>query len=138
MIVVAYSDASFRNSKGTWAGCVTLDNTLVVEYEEKIDKCHSVDFAELYGIYRLLQEVPMIWNKQVTLKVFTDSMSVVRWLVNRKYPRHKSTRLLYNNVIDILDNKLLFKLVEINHIKRNSNNYYFKNCHSRAITINTN
>lgn len=138
MIVVAYSDASFKNSKGTWAGCVTLDDTLVVEYEEKIDKCHSVDFAELYGIYRLLQQIPKIWNIQVTLKVFTDSMSVVRWLVNRKQPRHRSTRLLYNIVIELLEDKILFTSVEINHIKRNSNNYYFKNCHSRAITINTN
>lgn len=137
MIVVAYSDASFKNNKGTWAGCVTLNNTLVVEYEEKIDKCHSVDFAELFGIHRLLQEVSIIWNKQVTLKVFTDSMSVVRWLVNRKLPRHRSTRLLYNDVISILDNTNLYTSVEINHIKRTSSNYFFNNCHSRAITINT-
>lgn len=137
MLVVTYSDASFRNNKGTWAGCVTLDNTLVVEYEEKIQKCHSVDFAELYGVFRIIEEVPKIWNLKVTLKVFTDSMSVIRWLVNRKEPRHRSTRLLYNEVITLMTNTQNYLNVEINHISRHSTNYYFKNCHSRAITINS-
>jgi len=137
MIVVTYSDASFRNNKGTWAGCVTLDNTLVVEYEEKIEKCHSVDFAELYGVFRMIEEVPKIWSQKVTLKVFTDSMSVIRWLVNRREPRHKSTRLLYNKVISCITNTDKFIDVNISHMSRHSTNYYFKNCHSRAITINT-
>lgn len=137
MQVVTYSDASFRNNKGTWAGCVTLDNTLVVEYEERIEKCHSVDFAELYGVFRIIEEVPKIWNQKVTLKVFTDSMSVIRWLENRKEPRHKSTRLLYNKVINCITNTDKFIDVNIIHISRYSTNYYFKNCHSRAITINT-
>ena len=136
MLIVTYSDASFRNNRGTWAGCVTLDNTLVVEYEEKIEKCHSVDFAELYGVYRIIEEVPKIWSQKVALKVFTDSMSVIRWLVNLKEPRHKTTRLLYNKVVNIIKNQNIFTEVEILHISRHSTNYFFKNCHSRAITIN--
>lgn len=136
MIVVAYSDASFRNSKGTWAGCATLDNTLVVEYEEKIEKCHSVDFAELYGVYRLLEEIYKVWKTKFTLQVYTDSMSTVKWLTQRKEPRHKTTRLLYYKVISILDDSNIYGNIEILHISRNSSNFFFKNCHSRAKTLN--
>jgi len=135
MQVITYSDASYRNSKGTWAGCVTLDNVLVVEYEEKIEKCHSVDYAELYGIYRLLETTPSLWSNSLNLLMLTDSMSVVKWLTTRKEPRNLTTRSLYKRTVQIIDE--LSHPVEINHISRNSPNYYFRNCHSRAKTINT-
>jgi ribonuclease HI len=135
MQVITYSDASFRNSKGTWAGCITMENKIVAELEEKIEKCHSVDYAELYGVYRLLQEMTTIWNQKFPINMFTDSMSVVKWLSTRKEPRHKTTKLLYYKTLGIIDSS--YDIVNISHINRNSPNYHFKNCHSRAKTINT-
>jgi ribonuclease HI len=136
MYIVAYSDASYKNSKGTWAGCITMENKIVIEIEEKIDRCHSVDYAELYGVYRLLQEMTTIWNQRFPVNIYTDSMSVVKWLSTRKEPRHRTTKILYYETLDLID--LQYDIVEINHINRNSSNYFFKNCHSRAKTININ
>jgi len=134
MQISLYSDASFRNGKGTWAGCAVLDNVVGFEIEEKIKKCHSINYAELYAVHKLLKQAVSEYSTNYTFSFFTDSMSVVRWMTTQTPPKHPTSAKIYHDLVaDIRNHNLNFY---ISHIKSITPNYFFRNCHSRAKTLN--
>jgi len=135
MQISLYSDASFKNGKGTWAGCAVLNNTIGCEIEEKIKKCHSINYAELYAVHKLLKQAIVEYSTNYAFNIFTDSMSVVRWLTTQTPPKHHTSAKVYYDLVANIDKYNLH--FNISHIKSITPNYFFRNCHSRAKTLNT-
>lgn len=134
MHITLYTDASFKNGKGAWAGCAVLQNVVGFEAEEKIKKCHSINYAELYAVYKLLEQTIYEYSSSPTYTLHTDSMSVVRWMTRKVPPKHPTTSKIYRSINEnILKHNIN---ISINYIQSITTNYFFRNCHSRAKTLN--
>ena len=135
MHITIYTDASFKNGKGAWAGCAVLENVVGFEAEEKLKKCHSINYAELYAVYKLLKQTVVEYSNEHTYTLYTDSMSVVRWVGRKTPPKHPTSAKIYYS---LLEDIAIYNInLSILHIQSISTNYYFRNCHSRANTLNT-
>jgi len=113
-----YFDGASRGNPGqaSYGGVIYFKNKEIYQYSRKIAHITTNNIAEYCGLYHglLLAQKNNIRN----IKVFGDSMLVINQITNKWKVHNDNIRILYKNIIKLLDN---FDLIEFHHIKRKFN-----------------
>lgn len=122
-----YTDASVKNNIGAWAAHIitqSFDVTIGNSFELKN---RSVNYAEMYAIYKALLYVSKM-NVTVPITIYTDSMCALRWIT--KYPPkpYSPNQDIYQLVMAQLE-KYEYTVV---HTKAHQNDRYNNTCDKYA------
>lgn len=115
--VTIYSDAGFKDGKGTWAVWCRADHGRLVLHGKCPDEIVSITAAEAYAISIGVKNALHKWPQTKGFYIKTDSKDAIKALVNSKFGvKHKELmerlKIAFDKLVEGRELKLKFSWVK--------------------------